>query len=97
MPSETKGPSPAPGAHPLAVGRVMRPIGILSVVLLLALLGYFYSRDRMMGCDALESGATLHLVRSNVDTIRARFCYAADCRLIAEQMNKLGRGLWACE
>jgi hypothetical protein len=75
----------------------MRPIWILSVVLLLALLAYFYSRDRMMGCDALESGATLHLVRSNVDSIRARFCYAADCRLIAEQMNKPGRALWACE
>jgi hypothetical protein len=34
----------------------MRPIWILSAVLLLALLGFFYSRDRMMGCDALESG-----------------------------------------
>jgi hypothetical protein len=73
---------------------MMRPIWILSAVLLLALIGFFYSRDRMMGCDALESGATLHLVRSNVDTIRARFCYAADCRLIAEQMNKPGRALW---
>jgi hypothetical protein len=51
----------------------------------------------MMGCDALESGATLHLVRSNVDTIRARFCHAADCRLIAEQMNKAERALWHCE
>jgi hypothetical protein len=76
---------------------VMRPIWFLSAVLLLALLGFFYSRDRMMGCDALESGATLRLVRSNVDTIRARFCYAADCRLIAEKMNKPGRALWHCE
>jgi hypothetical protein len=75
----------------------MRPIWIFWAVLLLALLGFFYSRDRMMGCDARESGATLHLVRSNVDTIRARFCYTADCRLIAEQMNKAERALWHCE
>ena len=81
-----------------ALPQVMRAIWILSAVLLLALLGFFYSRDRMMGCDALESGATtLHLVRSNVDTIRARFCHAADCRLIAEQMNKAERALWHCE
>jgi hypothetical protein len=75
----------------------MRAFWILAAVVLLALLGFFYSRDRMMGCYALESGASLHLVRSNVDTIRARFCYAADCRLIAEQMNKAERALWHCE
>jgi len=50
-----------------------------------------------MGCDAFESGGTLYLVRSNVSTIRARFCYAADCRLIAEQMNKVERAHWHCE
>jgi hypothetical protein len=49
------------------------------------------------GCDTLQSGATLHLIRSDVDTVRACFCYFGDCRLIAEQMNKVERARWHCE
>ena len=75
---------------------MMRPIWIVAAVLLLALI-FIYSQERMMGCDAFESGGTLYLMRSNVSTIRARFCYAADCRLIAEQMNKVERAHWHCE
>jgi hypothetical protein len=65
--------------------------------MLLSLIGFIYSQDRMRGCDALESGGRLYLVRSNVPTIRAHFCYAADCRLIAEQMNKAEPARWRCE
>ena len=71
----------------------MRFIGLL---LLLALLSGCV-RDRITGCDTIEKGGTLHLVRSNVDTVRARFCYAADCALIAAQMNKAERARWHCE
>jgi len=75
----------------------MRRFWILVTVLLLALVGFIFSQTHMMGCDALESGGTLYVVRSNVPTIRARFCYAADCGLIAEQMNKAERSRWQCE
>jgi hypothetical protein len=58
---------------------------------------YLYVTGRVPGCDVQQDGATLHLVRMGVDTVRARFCYAADCRLIAEQMNKVERARWHCE
>lgn len=51
--------------------------------------------DRVSGCDTFEDGSKLHLYRT-VDTVRARFCYAADCKLIADQMNKVERAQWSC-
>jgi hypothetical protein len=51
--------------------------------------------DRVSGCGTFEDGSKLHLYR-NVDTVRARFCYAADCKLIADQMNKVERAQWSC-
>ena len=63
---------------------------------LLMVLAFLYFR-REGGCEVVEQGGTLHLVRSDVDTVRARFCYAADCRLIAEQMNRVERARWHCQ
>lgn len=51
----------------------------------------------MMRCDAIEERGSLHQVRSGVGTIRARLCYAADCRLIAQQMNKVEQAKWRCQ
>ena len=72
----------------------MRSIWIVAAFLLLALVGFIYSQERMMGCDTFEPGGTLSLVRTNGATVRARFCYAADCRLFAEQMNKVEHARW---
>ena len=66
----------------------------MAAFLLLALVGFIYSQERMMGCDTFKPGGTLSLVRT---AVRARFCYAADCRLIAEQMNKAEHARWQCE
>jgi hypothetical protein len=49
------------------------PIWIVAAMLLLALIGFIYSQERMMGCDAFESGGTLYLMRSNVSTISRAF------------------------
>lgn len=57
---------------------------------------YLFVAGRVPGCNTQEGGATLHLVRSDVDTVRARFCYSQDCRLIADQMNKAERARWHC-
>jgi hypothetical protein len=75
----------------------MNRFWIVAAVLLVALIGFIYSRERMMGCDTFEPGGTLSLVRTNGTTVRARFCYAADCRLITEQMNKAEHARWQCE
>jgi len=64
---------------------------------LIAAVAFLYTRDRVNGCDAVEDGGKLHLNRSGVDTMRARFCYSQDCRLVAEQMNKVERACWHCE
>jgi hypothetical protein len=74
----------------------MNRFWIVAAVLLVALIGFIYSQERMMGCDTFEPGGTLSLVRTNGATVRARFCYAADCRLIAEQMNKVEHAHWQC-
>ncbi|WP_147150240.1 hypothetical protein [Reyranella soli] len=58
---------------------------------------YLYFHGRISGCPEQQSGATLRLARLDVDTVRARFCYSSDCRLIAEQMNKVERAKWHCE
>lgn len=75
----------------------MRLFWIAAPVSLLVVLGVIHAPNWLTGCDTLQSGATLHLVRSEVDTIRARFCYSADCRFIADQMNKVERARWHCE
>jgi hypothetical protein len=46
-------------------------------------------------CES-ASGSTLYLNRLDVETMRARFCYAADCQLVAEQMSKVERAKWYC-
>ena len=74
----------------------MNRFWIVAAVLLVALIGFIYSQERLMGCDTFEPGGTLSLVRANGATVRARFCYAADCRLIAEQMNKVENSRWQC-
>ena len=71
-----------------------RTLWIIAAFSLLALFGIAYAREWVTGCDTLQPGATLHLVRSDVDTVRARFSYSLDCRLIAEQMNKVERARW---
>lgn len=52
--------------------------------------------DRVRGCDVVEGGSKLILNRSGFDTVRARFCYAQDCELIANQMNKAEHDRWRC-
>ncbi len=46
--------------------------------------------------SAMESGGTLYLIRLGVETPRAGFCYAPDCRMVAEQMTKAERANWYC-
>ena len=62
-----------------------------------ALAAYLYLTWLNWGCDGQQDGATLHLVRLGVDTVRARLCYSSDCRLIAERMNMVERACWHCE
>jgi hypothetical protein len=73
----------------------MRTLWPAATLLLLGVVAFLYMNDRVSGCDMFEEGSKLHLYR-NVDTVRARFCYAADCKLIADQMNKVERANWSC-
>ena len=75
----------------------MRNLWPLATLLLMAIVAFLYTRDRVSGCDTVEDRGKLHLNRSGVDTVRARFCYASDCKLIAEQMNKVERARWSCD
>jgi hypothetical protein len=75
----------------------VRHFWIVAAMALLALLVLHHWRDPLTSCDAIEEGGVLHLKRSGVDTTRARFCYAADCKLMAEQMNKVEQAEWRCE
>jgi hypothetical protein len=43
----------------------MNRFWIVAAVLLVALIGFIYSQERMMGCDTFEPGGTLSLVRTN--------------------------------
>ena len=61
-----------------------------TLVLLVVVAAFIYFR-RIDGCDVMEPGGTLYLRHAEVDTIRGRFCYASDCRLIAELMSELER------
>jgi hypothetical protein len=74
------------GRHILAFG------ALLGVVVYAA---WAYSRGPI-GCGAMESGGTLYLNRLGVETPRASFCYAPDCRLVAEQMTKAEKANWYC-
>jgi hypothetical protein len=75
--------------------RFLWPAATLVLLVVVAALIYFY-RDRIMGCDVVEPGGTLFLRREGVDTFRGRFCYASDCRLIAELMSEVERASWYC-
>jgi hypothetical protein len=66
-----------------------------TLFLLLVVVGLLYF-DRVSGCDLMEPGGTLYLRREEVETVRGRFCYALDCRLIAELMSELERASWYC-
>ena len=67
----------------------------LFLLLIVVALIFFY-RDRVSGCDVMEPGGTLYLRHEAVDTVRGRFCYASDCRLIAELMSEVERASWYC-
>ena len=64
---------------------------------LLALLIVHHWRDPLTSCDKIDEGGVLHAKRSGVDTIRAHFCHSADCKLIADQMNKVEQATGRCE
>ena len=66
---------------------------ILTVILLAAVAILWFRGEP--GCE-LTAGTTLYLSRLDVETMRARFCYASDCRLVAEQMKKVERARWFC-
>lgn len=73
---------------------------ILSVgggALAVALFAAYLWGDRIGGCDRVEEGSRLNLLRSGVSTVRARFCYANDCHLIASQMSKAEQAKWFCD
>lgn len=74
-------------------GRLILAIGALLGATLWA--AWAYSRGPI-GCGAMESGGTLYLNRLGVETPRASFCYAPDCRLVADQMTKAERANWYC-
>lgn len=74
------------GRHILAIG------GLLGVAVWAA---WAHSRGPI-GCGAMETGGTLYLNRLGVETPRASFCYAPDCRLVADQMTKTERADWYC-
>lgn len=62
-----------------------------TVILLLAVALLYFRGEP--GCE-LAGGNTLYLSRLGAETMRARFCYAADCRLVAEQMTKAESASW---
>jgi hypothetical protein len=72
----------------------MRYLWPAATFILLVVAGVLYLGGQP-GCE-LASGNALYLNRQEVETMRARFCYASDCRLIAEQMSKVERARWYC-
>lgn len=70
-------------------------LGLLVGVALAGIAWYALS-NRTSGCEANERGATLYLNRFGAETTRAQFCWASDCRLIAEQMSRVERASWYC-
>jgi len=75
----------------------MRLFWIGAALSLIGLLALLHWSDPLTNCDTIEAGGSLHLCARGADTMRARFCYAADCWLIAEQMNKVEGANWRCE
>src|SRR5260370_29616202 len=56
-----------------------------------------HADGRDLGADMVSDGHAWGFVRySRGATVRARFCYAAACRLIAEQMNNGENSRWPC-
>lgn len=72
-----------------------RALGI-SVALIAIVGGCWYLFGRTKGCEANEPSATLYLSRLGVETTRAQFCWASDCRLVASQMSSAERASWYC-
>ena len=72
----------------------MRYLWPAATVILLIVAGLLYFGGEP-GCE-LAGGNTLYLNRQEVETMRARFCHAADCRLVAEQMSKVEPARWYC-
>lgn len=68
---------------------------LLAAVIAAGAAWHFFS-NRTSGCEANERGATLYLSRLGAETTRAQFCWASDCRLIAEQMTRAERANWYC-
>lgn len=72
--------------------------GVILIVLAATLAGgaWHLLNNRTSGCEVNERGATLYLNRMGIETMRAQFCWASDCRLIAEQMSRVERATWYC-
>lgn len=79
----------------VSVGDAMRALPSLAVAALTIAGVWFYFKGPI-GCGAMESGGTLYLNRLGVETPRASFCYAPDCRLVAEQMTRAENANWYC-
>ena len=56
------------------------------------------AHDRHSKCAKVEDGAKLYLNRGGgIETFRAQFCYAQDCRLIAKNMSRIEIASWYCK
>jgi hypothetical protein len=73
---------------------MMRYFWPTATLVLLVIAGFLYFRSEQ-GCE-VTGGNTLYLNRLDVETTRARFCYAADCRMVAEQMSRVEQARWYC-
>ena len=71
-----------------------------TIAILVALIsiggGCWYLLGRAYGCEVSEPAAILYLNRLGVETMRARFCWASDCRLVAAQMSNSEKANWYC-
>src|SRR5215467_14615519 len=72
---------PTPTFRRFSNMRFLWPTATLIFSLVVVAQCYFH---RVGGCDAMEDGGTLYLRHEEVETVRGRFCYSSDCRLIAE-------------
>jgi len=59
----------------------------------------FYNQQGIhSNCEKVEDGAKLYLNRGGgIETFRAQFCYAQDCRLIAKNMSRIEIASWYCK
>ncbi len=72
----------------------MRFVWASLTAILFASAAFLYFRGEP-GCE-FGGGSNLYLDRLGVETMRARFCYAADCRLVADQMTRVENASWYC-